>query len=188
MTRADADAIQLTPGRSITVKITATGPKSLWDLFCITCCGKPNPDPTTCKVGYIRMKGNHIAKGESNVPLASSHTESNAYIIAGKSYYQLCIEVEQCLTLWSDDLWGGKCVKSLFVFSGWGHLLTDYGRNKWFDVLERVFAFIKVSFGVWTPDDFEKYFDLQNRFKIFDHQNEVYVVTMSRFLYCNHYY
>jgi len=125
------------------------------------------------------MKGNPIAKGESKALLVSAHTKSDAPIIAGKSYYQLCIEVEEA---WNIDGFGSlsgvlqvavKCIKYLVVFSGWSHLFFEKGREEWLDVLFKVFAFIKVSFGVWTPDDYKKYFDLQNRFNIFNHQDKV---------------
>ena len=134
------------------------------------------------------MKGIPIGKGGSNsdVPLVSAHTKSNASIIAGKSYYELCISLEENWIIDGFDSLSGvvqkaiKCVKCLFVFSGWSHLFFKQGREEWLDVLFKVFAFIKVSFGVWTPDDYDKYFDLQNRFNFLNYQEEVCVVTLSR--------
>ena len=170
---------QLFPGCSITVEITATGLESLWDTFFITYCGKPQPIPSYCRVGDIRMRGNPIPEGESIVPLVSTPAPSNACTIAGKSYFQLCVSLEENWTIDGFDCLSGvlkvavKCIKHLFIFSGWSHLCFKKGRDEWLDILFKVLAFIRVSFGVWTPDDYDNYFDLQNRFNIFNHQDEV---------------
>ena len=183
MTRTDVETKQLVPGCSITVEITAKGLESICESFFSTLCGKPQFPPGSCLVGDIRMKGNPIPEGERNNLPFSTHSQSNAYTIAGKSYYQLCISLEENWTISGFDSLGGvlqnaiKYVKYLLIFSGWSHLFFKVGRAEWLEVFMKVLAFIRVSFGVWTPDDYDNYFDLQNRFNMCSYQDEVCVAT-----------
>jgi len=183
VTRTDVESKKLTPGCLVTVEVTATGMESWWDSFCITHCGKSQLPPRSCLLGDVRMKGNPVPEGERNIPLFTAHSESNAYTIAGKSYYQLCISLEENWTISGFDSLGGvlqnaiKYVKYIFIFSGWSHLFFKVGRAEWLEVFMKVLAFIRVSFGVWIPDDYDNYFDLQNRFNMCSYQDEVCVAT-----------